>query len=252
MNKIILDEDIIKEIDESILLDINNKDININILKNTSLEININIEYNITISVNPNVILDLDIIEDTDGNLNYNYNLDNSSILNIQKYNQNTNLKEKNIINLNGNSSKINYVFKTISNSSENYEVIVNHKASKTESNIINHGVNIDNGNLVFTVSSYIPNGVKGCIANQINRIINLTTNKCIINPNLFIDEEDVIANHAALIGKFSDEEMFYIQSRGIDYKNALNLLIKGFLISNIESDKIKDILLDFIDENWR
>ena len=90
-------------------------------------------------------------------------------------------------------------------------------------SNIKNNGVCIERGNIIYQVSSFVPKEITGCIVNQNNRIINLTDNKCEIKPNLYIDSFDVEASHSALIGKFSDEEMFYIQSRGIDYNNALN-----------------------------
>jgi Fe-S cluster assembly protein SufD len=75
-------------------------------------------------------------------------------------------------------------------------------------------------------------------------RIINLTDNECIINPNLYIEDSDVVANHAAAIGKFSDEELFYLMSRGITYTDAINLLIKGFLVSdyNISEERINEI----------
>ena len=60
-----------------------------------------------------------------------------------------------------------------------------------------------------------IPENKIGCVANQNNRIINLSDNKCEINPNLLIEENDVEANHSAHIGRFSNDEMFYLQSRG-------------------------------------
>ena len=53
-----------------------------------------------------------------------------------------------------------------------------------------------------------------------------MTENKCIIKPNLFIDEEDVVANHSALIGTFSSDEIFYLMSRGISKEESFNLLL--------------------------
>jgi Fe-S cluster assembly protein SufD len=93
---------------------------------------------------------------------------------------------------------------------------------------------------------------INGCVANQHNRIINLTNNTCEIKPNLYIDSFDIEAAHSALIGKFSDEEMFYIQSRGIDYNNALKLLVNGFLTSDINNKKIINDINKCIDKFWR
>ena len=86
----------------------------------------------------------------------------------------------------------------------------------------------------------------------QKEAIINLTNNKCEIKPNLYIDTSDVEASHSALIGKFSDEEMFYIQSRGIDYETALKLLITGFLTSDINNKKIIENINKNINKYWR
>ena len=44
------------------------------------------------------------------------------------------------------------------------------------------------------------------------------------------IDEEDATANHEATIGKIGEDELFYLQSRGIPENEALNLLVMGFL----------------------
>ena len=92
-------------------------------------------------------------------------------------------------------------------------------------------------------------NTITDCVVNQNNRIINLNDKKSTINPILLIDENDVEANHAALIGKFSKEEVFYLMSRGIDYDSAINLLVKGFLYIDIKDD---ERINKIIDKYWR
>ena len=70
--------------------------------------------------------------------------------------------------------------------------------------------------------------------------------------PNLYIDSHDVEASHSALIGKFSDEELFYLQSRGLDIKSAEKLLVTGFLTSNITNNRILKIINKNIYKYWR
>ena len=70
------------------------------------------------------------------------------------------------------------------------------------------------------------------------------------IKPNLFIDENDVIASHSALIGTFSKDEIFYLMSRGIDKKEAQKLLARGLLLKGI--DYYKEKLNTIIDKYWR
>ena len=161
-------------------------------------------------------------------------------------------IKEMIIVNLNGIKSNFDYNFKTISNKKETYDYHIFHNEVNSISNIKNNGVCIQDGEIIYQVSSFIPKDIKGCIANQSNRIINLTNNKCEIKPNLYIDCNDVEAKHSALIGKFSDEEMFYIQSRGITYDEALKLLITGFLVSDIKDKNILKEINKNIEKYWR
>ena len=69
------------------------------------------------------------------------------------------------------------------------------------------------------------------------------TENKCEIRPNLYIDCDDVEANHSALIDKFNKDELFYLYSKGINYSQADKLLTKGFLKTKITSQEIIDII---------
>ena len=263
MNKIIINEDnITKKLDNSIQVDLKTKTsfldvkpLYIKIFENTNLQI----EYTSTdetkleiyINVLPNVKANIYELK-TSGSykLQYKYYLEENSELNIFKFNDVQNIKEMTIVNLNGIKSKFTYNLKTISKNYEKYDLMVYHNAGQSESLINNIGVNVLEGRLGFNVSGFVPNDIKKCTLNQNNRIINLTNNECIIKPNLFIDEEDVIANHSALIGKFNDEELFYLMSRGIDKKEAENLLVKGLLLKNM--DIYKEEIEKRINTYWR
>ncbi len=180
----------------------------------------------------------------------YTYNMDKESEIHVEKvYDINSN-NEMTIMNLNGEKSKIDYALKTVSESNEKYNFLVYHNGKNSISNIINNGVNILDGTLEFNVSGFVNRGVTGCDVNQDNRILNLTRNFCVIEPNLFIDEYDVVANHAAHIGTFSEDSIFYLMSRGIDQKTAENLLTKGFLLKGIT--KYTDELSEIINKYWR
>lgn len=52
--------------------------------------------------------------------------------------------------------------------------------------------------------------------------------------PALEIEANDVKAGHAATIGKVDDELMFYLLSRGIERKEAEQMLITGFFESQL------------------
>ena len=48
--------------------------------------------------------------------------------------------------------------------------------------------------------------------------------------PNLEIKTDDVKCSHAATVGKIDQEELFYLESRGISQKEAKNMIVEGFL----------------------
>lgn len=48
--------------------------------------------------------------------------------------------------------------------------------------------------------------------------------------PELIVDSLDVVANHNATIKKIEDEELFYLESKGLDENDSKDLIKKGFL----------------------
>lgn len=238
MNKILLTNSYIDKIlDDKIECEYINDSINklkLKIIKNTKLEINIkndiDTKLDIQIELLDNVKLDLiEIKKGCKTKILAKYNLKNNSNLNIIKVNDLDSINERNIVNLNGKCAVLNCLLKTVSKNNEKYDIVVNHNCENTTSDVTTNGINIS-GNMYINVTTYVMKGKKKCVANQNNRIINLVDKECIIRPNLLIDEVDVIANHSALIGSFSDEELFYMQRLGIDKNKATKLLMEGFI----------------------
>jgi len=49
--------------------------------------------------------------------------------------------------------------------------------------------------------------------------------------PNLEIETGDIAgAGHASATGRFDDEQLFYLQARGINEEEARKLVVRGFL----------------------
>lgn len=233
---------------------LNVQSVKIKVLEDTDIvidakdvEIKLDFYINVLQDVNVNVY---EYKHDGNYKFQYKYYLEKNSFLNIEKVNDGDEIKEMTVINLNGEGAKVNFNLKTISKSDEKYNFLVYHNAKNTISNIINNGVNILDGNLEFNVSGFVSKGIIGCDINQSARIINMAQNTCVIKPNLFIDEEDVLASHSALIGTFSSDEIFYLMSRGISKEKSENLLTKGFLLNGITY--YKDILEKIINKYWR
>jgi Fe-S cluster assembly protein SufD len=54
--------------------------------------------------------------------------------------------------------------------------------------------------------------------------------------PNLEIEIGDIVgAGHASATGRFDDEQLFYLQSRGISEDEARRLVVRGFLVEIVQ-----------------
>lgn len=252
MNKIIIANDNHFELNDCITIeqscDLINK-IKLTVLKNTSLEIIIKNDQKIEfqIKVEDNVKLNLKEIKlKSKIKALFKYELGKNSNLNLIKICDTNTINERSIINLNKDNAKVYCLLKSVSQSNKKYDFLINHNSSNTISEIITNGLNIK-GSMIFNVTTFIPKDSINCIANQNNRIINLNNEECVIRPNLLIDNENVSANHSALIGTFKDDEIFYLNRLGLNYEKATKLLIEGF-IKNGLSNK----LANYFKKYWR
>jgi Fe-S cluster assembly protein SufD len=62
---------------------------------------------------------------------------------------------------------------------------------------------------------------------------------------------EIVGAGHASTTGRFDDEQLFYLMSRGITLADARRLVVRGFfneIVSEIDNEEIQTRLMDRID----
>ncbi len=144
------------------------------------------------------------------------------------------------------NNAKLDFYNMTVTDKKITNEVNVYHQNKDTISNVICHGISYGRGDLKFSVNGYIKKGMIGSICNQSSRIINLDEGKSLIEPNLFIDEFDSVANHSAYTGPFDNKLLFYLETKGISKKAAFNLLLNGFM-KMVELPKDYESLLDNI-----
>jgi Fe-S cluster assembly scaffold protein SufB len=240
-------------------------------LKNTNIIINNNeitflssedyiIEYidchkiNLTINLNPNITIKLlEYSDNQDITVNNTYNLDTSSVLILSKFYNNKQVEEQINLNLNNQYAKVDYHFSNICTKKEKYHIIINHNSKNTESTINNKSITTLNADLSFTIDSILPKGNKGCILDQQTRIITLEDSNAKIEPNMYIEEDDVSAKHGSVIGKFSSDELFYLMTRSIPENEARKLLIKGLILSNLLVDlDTRAKIFNIINEKWR
>ena len=110
----------------------------------------------------------------------------------------------------------------------------------------------LEDSRLIFNGIGQIVHGAHGSKADQQNRVLMMSdTAQGDANPLLLIDENDVIAAHAASVGPVDPIQMNYLMSRGIPYVQAERMVIHGFLdpvLGAIPKGKVKDRMLAILE----
>jgi Fe-S cluster assembly protein SufD len=82
----------------------------------------------------------------------------------------------------------------------------------------------------VFNGQVLVAPDAQGTDANQLSRNLLLSeTGRVDTEPQLEIYADDVKCSHGAAVGQLDPEELFYLQSRGMNEQDARNLLTYGF-----------------------
>ena len=125
------------------------------------------------------------------------------------------------------------------------YTVSIKHMAIATHGQMDNYGVVKDQGRLTIDGIGTITKGQHGSSNHQTNKIM-IFDKDCIgsANPYLFIDDFDVKASHAAGVGKMDEDHLYYLQSRGLTKKQAMQLITYGYLkpvVEVIDNEKLRE-----------
>lgn len=132
-------------------------------------------------------------------------------------------------VNLNALNANVKINTLAIANSKMDLIQNVNHKAKRTESVISNYGVSLKGGNISFITTGKIEREMAKSKCRQLSKGIVLENDSSVLSkPILLIDEYDVEAYHGASIGKMSDDELFYLMSRGLSKTDAFKLILSG------------------------
>jgi len=235
MNKLIIDN--VYELNDLIITEDTNLLIN---LKDSSDLIHIDVMENMCLYV-------LEFGNNTKNKVEYNLK-ENSKVI-INKIS----VDNSDIVNINLNGENANIIYNTsiINIENNNYYQTINHNYSNTYSTINNHAINVGDNNLIFDIDAKVFNDSSNCGTNQDNKIINIGCGKNEIKPNLLVDNNLIDATHSAYIGNFSQDVIFYLQTRGINKEQIQELLTTGFLLEKMNLlDDEKETMTIFIKEH--
>lgn len=121
-----------------------------------------------------------------------------------------------------------------------NLSTVQHHTAPNTVSNLLVKSVLTNASRLSFSGLIRIEKSAQKSNAYQRNDNI-LLSNQAQVNskPYLEILANDVLCTHGATMGQIDKEQKFYLESRGLNAKEAEELIVNGFLHSLL--DKISD-----------
>lgn len=205
---------------------------------------------NIAIELDDNVCVNLfEYSSNKDIDIDNRYILNRNSSLIISKFYANDNTNERINIYLKEDKANVKYNFSSIGSNYDKYTINIYHNGRKTSSDIYNRTIAKDGSSNIFDINSFVDNGILDCYLNQQTKIITLGDSNNKINPNMFIGDNSTTAVHSSTIGNISEDDLFYLMSRGIDYDTSVKLIVKGMILSNINANmETREKILKILD----
>jgi len=127
---------------------------------------------------------------------------------------------------------------------------VIDHRQPRCTSHQLYKGILDGRSRAVFNGKVFVRHGAQQTDARQTNKNL-LLSNEARVDtkPQLEIFADDVKCAHGAAIGRLDEDEVFYLESRGINPTLARNILTYGFAEEVIEKIKI-DSLKRQLDES--
>lgn len=184
-----------------------------------------------------------------DNNMKVNLNQATFDLKVIDIIDNNNNLKVE--TNLIGTQSSLKLNLNSISSSNNNkiFNLISNCEKPNTTSEVICFGICKDESKTTFNIISRIAKGATKANVVQKSKILLMDEfSKGENNPILEIKENDIKASHAVSIGMIDEETIFYLTSRGLNLKEARDIICLGNilpLLNKINDFKVKEKFLN-------
>ena len=143
-------------------------------------------------------------------------------------------------VQLDGENAQCNINSLTLSKNNQHIDnnIIVNHNSAQTHSSQFVKSILFDTSTGVFNGRTVVHENAQKITAQQTNKNILLSKKaKMNANPQLEIYADDVKCSHGSTTGQIDEDALFYLQSRGINKQDAMELMVTGF--ANEVLDKI-------------
>ncbi len=144
--------------------------------------------------------------------------------------------------NLKGEHSSafVNGIFSIDNNKHHEIRTIINHLTENTKSFQLIKSVLENNSKAVYQGKIFVNSDAQKTDGYQLSKAILLNKDSEFnAKPELEIYADDVKCSHGSASGSLNEDSIFYLMSRGLNYNQARELLINGFLLDVVE--KITD-----------
>ncbi|MBN1175693.1 SufD family Fe-S cluster assembly protein [Candidatus Woesearchaeota archaeon] len=137
------------------------------------------------------------------------------------------------------NSALDKRVFIKGTNSVLDSDIKIIHNASRTKSNMVVNGT-LEKSRIINENSINITKDADTCEGYEHSKFIILDSESDAISiPNLEISNNNVSCSHGSTISSVGEEELFYLQSRGLNKKDSVSLITQG-----LESSVVDHVLI--------
>ncbi len=110
------------------------------------------------------------------------------------------------------------------------FRTLQDHDAPNTRSDLLFKGAVEDTARSVYSGLVHLRTDARKANASQTNRNLVLTEGASAESiPNLRIEANDVRCSHASTVGPIDDDQLYYLESRGIPPEEAERLIVLGF-----------------------
>jgi Fe-S cluster assembly protein SufB len=105
------------------------------------------------------------------------------------------------------------------------------HAAPHTQSSVVSKSISKSGGRAGYRGLVKVYPGAHGSkCAVRCDALILDDKSRSDTYPTMEIDETDVQVTHEATVSKVSDEQLFYLMSRGVNQDEAMNMIVRGFI----------------------
>jgi len=105
------------------------------------------------------------------------------------------------------------------------------HAASDTSSRIISKSLSKDGGRTTFRALIKVDKGAERCkITSQCDALILDSSSRSDTVPTIEVENDSASMSHEATVGKVGEDQLFYLQSRGLSEGEARAMIVLGFI----------------------